>query len=177
MLQTTNRRPRVPPVLTLHKIVGGRVGCLRGVPDLDRGHRRLLRRPARRPVGGTRPVARRLATEWGLSGLAVDRDALLAVLEGRDPRTGERVVRVWRADRVAAHDLVFSAPSSVSAVWALAGDELRSAIQRAQDQAVADAFAYIEREFALVRRRDPSRRRPDGVAPDHQRARRSAAGR
>ena len=74
-------------------------------------------------------------------------------------------MRVWRADRVAAHDLVFSAPSSVSAVWALAGDELRSAIQRAQDQAVADAFAYIEREFALVRRRDPSRRRPNGVAP------------
>ena len=74
-------------------------------------------------------------------------------------------MRVWRADRVAAHDLVFSAPSSVSAVWALAGDELRLAIQRAQDQAVADAFAYIEREFALVRRRDPSRRRPNGVAP------------
>ena len=33
-------------------------------------------------------------------------------------------MRVWRADRVAAHDLVFSAPSSVTAVWALATDEL-----------------------------------------------------
>src|SRR5260221_190071 len=160
-----NRRPCVAPVLTLHKITGGRSGAY--APYLtsieDTGDYYVG--PHGDPWASPGRWLGRLATEWGLSGLAVDRDALTAILEGCDPRTGERVVRVRRADRVAAHDLVFSAPSSVSAVWALAGDELRAGIHRAQDQAVADAFAYIEREFALVRRRDPTRRRPDGVAP------------
>ena len=98
-----------------------------------------------------------LASDLELSDRDVEMRALLMLMEGRDPRTGERVVRQGtHSTRIAAHDLVFSAPSSVSAAWALADDTLREQIQRAQDAAVAEAFAYIERTFALVRRRDPS---------------------
>ena len=98
-----------------------------------------------------------LAPELELAERDVEMRALLMLMEGRDPRTGQRVVRLGPAStRIAAHDLVFSAPSSVSAAWALADDGLRDAIQRAQDAAVAEAFAHIERTFALVRRRDPT---------------------
>ncbi len=151
-------------MLTLHKILGGRAGAyaryltnIEDTGDYYVGPDGDLWAAPGKWLGG-------LTKEWGLLE-AVERDALLLVLEGRDPRTGDQVVRVWRPDRVAAHDLVFSAPSSVTAVWALAGDELRVAIQQAQDEAVAEAFRYIEREFALVRRRDPSRRSPGKAAP------------
>jgi len=94
-----------------------------------------------------------LAAELGLDG-EVSRAALVAVMEGRDPRTGERVVRVGSTgDHVAAHDLVFSAPSSVTAAWVMADEEGRGAIQQAHDEAVRDAFAHIEKYFPLVRRR------------------------
>ena len=72
----------------------------------------------------------------------------------RSANRAARRAHVASIDEIAAHDLVFSAPSSVSAAWALADDILRDEIQRAQDDAVAEAFAYIERTFALVRRRD-----------------------
>lgn len=100
-----------------------------------------------------------LAADFGLAARRVDMETLLMLMDGRDPRTGERVVRMWlHRDRVAAHDLVFSAPSSVSVAWALAHDVLRDGIQRAQDEAVNEAFAYVERTFPLVRRRDASQR-------------------
>jgi conjugative relaxase-like TrwC/TraI family protein len=151
-------------VLTLHKILGGRAGAYAAYLTSIEDTGDYYVGPDGDPWAAPGQWLGDLANEWDLSG-AVERGALLLVLEGRDPRTGERVVRIWRADRVAAHDLVFSAPSSVTAVWALAGDELRTAIQQAQDEAVREAFAYIEREFALVRRRDPSRRSRGKVAP------------
>ena len=132
-------------MLTLHKIVGGRAGAYAAYLTSIEATGDYYVGPDGDPWAAPGQWLGGLAGEWGLAGVAVDRPALLAVLEGRDPRTGEQVVRVWRADRVAAHDLVFSAPSSVTAVWALATDELRAAIQQAQDQAVAEAFAYIER--------------------------------
>jgi len=151
-------------MLTLHKVLGGCAGAyatyLTSIEDTGD----YYVGPDGDPWAAPGQWLGDLANEWDLSG-AVERDALLLVLEGRDPRNGEQIVRVWRPDRVAAHDLVFSAPSSVTAIWALAGDELRAAIQQAQDEAVAEAFRYIEREFALVRRRDPSRRSPGKAAP------------
>jgi conjugative relaxase-like TrwC/TraI family protein len=151
-------------VLTLHKIVGGRAGAYAAYLTSIEASGDYYVGPHGDPFAAPGRWIGKLAGALGLA--IVDRDALLAVLDGRDPLTGERVVRTWATrNRVAAHDLVFSAPSSVSAVWALAGEDLRSAVQHAQDQAVADAFAYIEREFALVRRRDPTRRNAKGVAP------------
>ncbi len=151
-------------MLTLHKILGGRAGAyatyLTSIEDTGD----YYIGPDGDPWATPGQWLGRLARIWARVG-AVERDALLAVLEGRDPLTGERIVRIWRADRVAAHDLVFSAPSSVTAVWALANDNLRAAIQQAQDEAVREAFAYIEATFALVRRRDPSRRSSGKAAP------------
>ena len=152
-------------MLSLHKITGARTGAYAAYLTSIEDTGDYYVGPHGDPWASPGQWLGRLARIWGRIG-AVARDALLAVLEGRDPSTGERIVRFWATrDRVAAHDLVFSAPSSVSAVWALASDELRQSIQYAQDEAVREAFAYIETNFALVRRRDPSRRRPNGVAP------------
>jgi conjugative relaxase-like TrwC/TraI family protein len=74
-----------------------------------------------------------LAAELGLNG-EVSRAALLAATEGGDPRTGEQAVRAGSTgDHVAAHDLVFSAPSSVTVAWVLVDEEGRRAIQEAHD--------------------------------------------
>jgi conjugative relaxase-like TrwC/TraI family protein len=91
-----------------------------------------------------------LAVRLGLTE-EVTLEQLLNLLDGRHPLTGERLVP-FRKDRVAAHDLTFSAPKSVSAVWALANHELRDEMQRAQDDAVAETMRYVERFVPLVRR-------------------------
>jgi conjugative relaxase-like TrwC/TraI family protein len=93
------------------------------------------------------------AAELGLSG-AVTRDDMLRVWEGRDPRTGELLIRRGQdGHHVAAVDCTFSAPKSVSVVWALSDVEMRAAIEDAQDRAVAVAIDHIERNAPLVRRR------------------------
>lgn len=87
----------------------------------------------------------KLAARLGLSG-DVTIEQLLRLLDGCHPETGKRLVP-WRKDRVAAHDITFSAPKSVSATWALASDALREAVQDAQAAAVAEAVAYIARQI------------------------------
>ena len=119
----------------------------------------------------------RLAEEWGLAGLAVDRDALLAVLEGRDPRTGERVVRVWRADRVAAHDLVFSAP--VVGLRGLGAGRRRSPRSHPTGPGPGSG-GCLRVHRAGVRPGPPPRSQPEAPwrgGADHQRARRRPLGR
>jgi conjugative relaxase-like TrwC/TraI family protein len=91
-----------------------------------------------------------LPRRFGMTG-DVTREQLLNLLDGCHPITGERLIR-WRKDRVAAHDLTFSAPKSVSAVWALASDRLQEAVNRAQEQAVAEAMDYVEQQVPLIRR-------------------------
>jgi conjugative relaxase-like TrwC/TraI family protein len=93
------------------------------------------------------------AAELGLSG-AVARDDMLRMWEGRDPRTGDVLIRRGQdGHHVAAVDCTFSAPKSVSVVWGLADAPMRAAIEVAQDQAVAVALDHIERNAPLVRRR------------------------
>lgn len=70
------------------------------------------------------------ASRLGLVGI-VDRADLVSVLEGRDPRDGTRLGRAF-VERVLADgrvvrpvigfDATFSAPKSVSVMWALTGD-------------------------------------------------------
>jgi conjugative relaxase-like TrwC/TraI family protein len=50
----------------------------------------------------------------------------LEVLFGRalHPVTGEPLGRAWRVDGVTGYDLTFSAPKSVSALWALGDDRV-----------------------------------------------------
>lgn len=49
-------------------------------------------------------------------------------------------------------DLTFSAPKSVSMLYARADEELRKAIQDIQQQAVEEAFAFVEQNASFTRR-------------------------
>jgi conjugative relaxase-like TrwC/TraI family protein len=85
----------------------------------------------------------------------VRRSELVALMEGRSPRTGEPIRRVGGdGSRVAGVDLTFSAPKSVSALWAVSGPYRRAQIEVAHRRAVASALGRVEREVQLVRRRE-----------------------
>ena len=77
--------------------------------------------------------------------------ALMAV---QNPATGERL-RAGGAggSAVAAIDATFSAPKSVSVVWALASPELRAELEAAQERAVDAALAHAVEWVPMVRRR------------------------
>jgi len=96
------------------------------------------------------------AVALGLSG-EVDGDDLLAVLEGRDPGSGTPLGRVL-ADRtlangrvvkaVAGFDATFSAPKSLSVLWALTQDDR---LLVAHDTAVRAALGHLERFGSTTR--------------------------
>lgn len=94
--------------------------------------------------------------ELGLSqNRAVERDQMLALMNGRSPVTGEPIRPVGGdRSRVAGIDLAFSAPKSVSALWAVSGPYRRAQIEAAHRTAVASTRARIERDVELVRRRE-----------------------
>jgi len=87
-------------------------------------------------------------------GAAVDRESLVALMRGVSPVDGEPLRAVGGGgSRVAGIDLTFSAPKSVSALWAMSGAYRRAQIEAAHRAAVASALGRSEREVALVRRR------------------------
>lgn len=105
-----------------------------------------------------------LAAELGLEG-EVDRDAYAAVLAGKHPLTGAVLVsrpepRKWvdtdgrerRLDPILGYDIRFAAPKSVSLLYAVGSPEVRAAILRAHDHAVAEAVGYLERTACFVQR-------------------------
>jgi conjugative relaxase-like TrwC/TraI family protein len=105
----------------------------------------------------------------GLTGVVSD-DDLLALLEGRDPVSGSRLGRplvdryltngaVVRA--VAGFDATFSAPKSLSVLWALTDDDRLLA---AHDTAVTSALAHLERFGSTTRVRSTTGR----LHPDSQ---------
>jgi conjugative relaxase-like TrwC/TraI family protein len=105
----------------------------------------------------------------GLSG-TVDVDSLQALLEGRDPVTGRQLGhrltdridskgRVIRA--VSGFDATFSAPKSLSVLWALTQDPR---LLVAHDTAVNATLRYLERYGATTRIRCDGRRlHPDSL--------------
>ena len=82
----------------------------------------------------------------------VDDDGFMALMEGRDPGTGERLKRVRGRSTVAAFDLTFSAPKSVSVLFAIGEPALAEALAEAHESAVDAAVGYLEREACRVRR-------------------------
>ena len=82
----------------------------------------------------------------------VDDDGFMALMEGRDPGTGERLKRVGGRSKVAAFDLTFSAPKSVSVLFAIGEPALAGALVEAHESAVDAAVGYLEREACRVRR-------------------------
>jgi conjugative relaxase-like TrwC/TraI family protein len=105
-----------------------------------------------------------LAAELGLAG-EVDREAYAAVLAGKHPVTGAVLVsrpeprrfvdadgRERRLDPILGYDIRFAAPKSVSLLYAVGSPEVRAAILRAHDHAVAEAVGYLERTACFVQR-------------------------
>ncbi len=91
------------------------------------------------------------AERFGVGG-KVDRNEFLRLCEGYSADGKEKLVRNAGTDsRRAGWDLTFSAPKSVSVVWALADDITRKEIQDAQREAVKKALDYLEREAGQVR--------------------------
>ena len=87
----------------------------------------------------------------GLGG-RVDDDGFMALMDGRDPWSGERLKRVGGRSKVAAFDLTFSAPKSVSVLFAVGEPALAGALVEAHESAVDAALGYLEREACRVRR-------------------------
>src|SRR5918994_1193179 len=90
------------------------------------------------------------ASELGLEG-TVERDQLHAVLAGRDPRTDAALLRLLRKDRVPGFDVTFSAPKSVSVLWATADEATAARIRAAHERSVEAALGFLEREAAFTR--------------------------
>jgi conjugative relaxase-like TrwC/TraI family protein len=111
-------------------------------------------------------------------GNQVDRDAFMRAMNGCDPRTGERLKPEHGRTKVAAFDLTFSAPKSVSVLFAIADDQTAGALSEAHERAVDAAFSYVEAEACFTRRGQNGihRVRGDGFVAAAYRHRLSRAG-
>jgi conjugative relaxase-like TrwC/TraI family protein len=80
-------------------------------------------------------------------------EAQLEALFGRalHPGTGEALGRRWRVDGVIGHDLCFSAPKSVSALWALGDGGVAAAVRAGHSAAVNSALDYLDRHASFSR--------------------------
>jgi conjugative relaxase-like TrwC/TraI family protein len=91
----------------------------------------------------------------GIDGSApVDGRQFVALMEGRDPATG-RWLRPAGADgsRGGGIDVTFSAPKSVSVVWALGDPWQREQIEAAHARAVERSVGYLKERVPVIRRR------------------------
>ena len=98
----------------------------------------------------------RAAQEMGLAG-DLKPGQLLAGLQGFHPETGERLAKNAGEEHKGGWDGTFSAPKSVSCVWAVADPELRAAIEVAQQAAAERALSFLEAAgaFSSRSRTDP----------------------
>jgi conjugative relaxase-like TrwC/TraI family protein len=94
----------------------------------------------------------------GLEPLALSADAVVAEGEleamfGRalHPVAGAQLGRAWRADGVTGYDLTFSAPKSVSALWALGNGGVSRAVRAAHTAAVRTALDYLDAHASYSR--------------------------
>ena len=90
----------------------------------------------------------------GIDGSTVEGSEFIALMEGRHPRTG-RWLRGEGAGggRGGGIDLTFSAPKSVSTLWALGDEARRAGIESAHAAAVEQAVAHLREHVPTVRRR------------------------
>ena len=90
------------------------------------------------------------STDLGLAGV-VERDQFLNLFAGVDKDGAPLVQNAGDAKRQPGWDLTFSAPKSVSTLWAVADEGTRRAIQDAHFEAVKSALKTME-EIAITRR-------------------------
>lgn len=93
------------------------------------------------------------ATAAGISGRVFAEALALAFDEARHPETSELLGRPWRPDGVIGFDATFSAPKSVSLLFALDDGEVHAQVRAAHVTAVENAgLAYLEEHAAFTRR-------------------------
>lgn len=92
------------------------------------------------------------AEEIGLNGSRVKKGELLEAFIGCHPRTKDPLAQNAGPNHKPGWDLTFSAPKSVSAVWATADAKTQVAIGEAQRRAVAAALAHAEATGAFFTR-------------------------
>jgi conjugative relaxase-like TrwC/TraI family protein len=90
----------------------------------------------------------------GIEGGTVEGHDFIALMEGKHPRSGRFLRRAGsNGGRAAGIDLTFSAPKSVSTVWALAGESQRREIEAAHAGAVSETIGHLTETVPTVRRR------------------------
>jgi conjugative relaxase-like TrwC/TraI family protein len=105
-----------------------------------------------------------LAAELGLEG-EVDRDAYAALLAGKNPITGDILVRrpeprvfvdaagkTRRKEPILGYDIRFSAPKSVSLLWAVGSPQVQAVVERALDEAIRESLGHLEQHACFVQR-------------------------
>lgn len=97
----------------------------------------------------------------GISGRVED-DQLLEMFAGRNPITGEQIYVRPGSGKVAGFDLTFSAPKSISVLFA-AHPELREKLINAHERAVDKALGYIEDRAIQVQRGRAGKYRHKGL--------------
>jgi conjugative relaxase-like TrwC/TraI family protein len=88
------------------------------------------------------------SNQLGLDG-DVDAVQLRAVLSAHDPTDSYKLVATNHR-RVGGFDLTFSAPKSVSVVWALGDAEVNAAVRDAHERAVTVSLDYLERRATFT---------------------------
>jgi len=92
-----------------------------------------------------------------VGGVVRERELEALFARGLHPTAGTLLGRAWRTDGVTGFDLTFSAPKSVSALWALGDTATAAEAMAAHRAAVRAGLAYLDRHAGL------SRRGTDGV--------------
>jgi len=91
--------------------------------------------------------------ELGLpgGGRVSERELEAAFGRALHPGTGEQLGRGWRADGVTGYDLCLSAPKSVSALWALGGEQTAAEVLGGHQAAVSSALEYVDGHASFSR--------------------------
>jgi conjugative relaxase-like TrwC/TraI family protein len=119
------------------------------------------------------------ARDLGLTGdTRVERSEFMALMRGRHPLDGSVLRLMGARSTVSGFDLTFSAPKSVSVLFAIAEDDVSAALLVAHERAVDAALTYLEGEACWTRRgRDGVERvRGEGFVAASYRHRMSRAG-
>ena len=97
-------------------------------------------------LDGEEPPGRwwgRAADRLGLSG-QLDPEAFLGVMAGRDPATSSDLGRRYGEGSVRGYDATFSAPKSVSVLFAVGDDQVREHVVEAHEGAVKAVLGWVE---------------------------------
>jgi conjugative relaxase-like TrwC/TraI family protein len=106
-------------------------------------------------IDGTEPVLGKWQGEM-VKVLGLDENVIVSDFEklydNISPITGEKITERMKDDRKPFYDFTFSAPKSVSILWATTDSkELRDDITRVMEESVNEAMKFAEKEFTLGR--------------------------